>query len=257
MCADRQIRAVICVATFALGLAAAGGTALAAPKAVLENFTSQGCSSCPPADKLLGAFARDRDVIALSFSVDIWDYRGWKDTLATHENTERQRDYAAKRGDSQVYTPQMVINGVAHVAGSDEHAIKQAIADAELAGGLPVPVSITLSDQAVNIDVGAAGGPWPLRGTLWLVLFDSAKSVRIDRGENQGRTVTYYNVVRKMQRLQMWKGAPLSLSLPEAELYESGADGCVVLLQTEATGGRPGTIVGAAQAIRNSYYGRP
>lgn len=224
------------------------------PKAVLELFTSQGCSSCPAADKLLAGYARQDEIIALSFAVDIWDYLGWRDTLASHENTERQRDYARKFGDSQVYTPQMIVNGVTHVVGSQGARIDKAIKESELAGGLPVPVSIALSEDAVNIDVGAAGGPWPMRGTLWLVLFDQSRTVKIGRGENSGRTITYYNVVRKMQRLQMWKGKAISLSLPQAELYESGADGCVVLLQTEASGGLPGTILGAAMAARTAGY---
>jgi hypothetical protein len=225
------------------------------PKAVLELFTSQGCSSCPPADKLLGSYANRGDVIALSFSVDIWDYLGWTDTLASHENTERQRDYARKFGDSQVYTPQMIVNGVTHVVGSHAGPIDKAIRDSEMAGGLPVPVSIALADGAVNIEVGAAGGPWPMRGTLWLVLFDKSRTVKIGKGENDGRTITYRNVVRKMQRLQMWKGKSISLSMPQAELYESGVDGCAVILQTEADGGAPGTILGAAMASRSGGYG--
>jgi hypothetical protein len=225
------------------------------PKAVLELFTSQGCSSCPPADKLLAAYARRDDVVAFSFSVDIWDYLGWKDTLASHENTERQRDYARKFGDTQVYTPQMVINGVKHVVGSNAGAIDAAIRDSEIAGGLPVPVAISLSDGAVNIEVGATSGSWPMKGVLWLILFDRSKTVQIGRGENEGRTITYTNVVRKMQRLQMWKGKAISLSLPQAELYESGADGCAVLLQTEASGGLPGTLLGAALVARSGGYG--
>ena len=253
MWADRQTRMILGILVVAAGAVAADGVA-AEPKAVLELFTSQGCSSCPPADKLLGTYARSDDVIALSFNVDIWDYLGWADTLASHDNTERQRAYAQKRGDRQVYTPQMIINGVTHVVGSHGRAISKAIVDADRAGGLPIPVSVTLADEAVNIEVGAAGGPWPMRGILWLVLFDRSQTVEIGRGENGGRSITYYNVVRKMQRLQMWKGAAMSLSLPEAELYESNADGCAVLLQTEATGGLPGTMIGAAMVDRRSGY---
>ena len=103
---------------FAAGVAAGAAPALATTKAVIELFTSQGCSSCPPADALLGEYAKRDDVLALSFPVDYWDYLGWKDTLASHENTERQRAYAAARGDRQVYTPQVVVNGVEHMVGS-------------------------------------------------------------------------------------------------------------------------------------------
>lgn len=251
-----RVRAIPFALTFGAVLSAFSvGAHAGGPKVVLELFTSQGCSSCPPADKLLSTYAHRDDVIALSFSVDIWDYLGWKDTLASHENTERQRDYARKFGDSQVYTPQMIVNGASHLVGSHAGTIDKAIRESELAGGLPVPVSIALSDDAVNIEVGAAGGPWPMRGTLWLVLFDKYRTVEIGRGENSGRTITYTNVVRKMQRLQMWKGKAISLSLPQAELYESGANGCAVLLQTDAQGGAPGTILGAAMVSRSAGYG--
>ena len=93
-------------------------------KGVIELFTSQGCSSCPPADALLKVLAEDRDLIALSLPIDYWDYLGWKDTLASHRNTERQSAYAAARGDGAIYTPQVVINGVAHVVGSDRGEIE-------------------------------------------------------------------------------------------------------------------------------------
>ncbi len=253
---DARIHAVLFGISLVAGLAA-GEIASAEPKAVLELFTSQGCSSCPPADKLLGTYAHDKDVIALSYSVDIWDYLGWTDTLASHDNTERQRAYAQKRGDSQVYTPQVVVNGAAHVVGSDKNAIDRAVVESERVGGLPVPVKISFSDDAVNIDVGPAANAWVLKGTVWLVLYDRERTVEIARGENKGRMITYSNVVRKMQRLQMWKGASLSLSLPQAELYENGADGCVVLLQTDGNGGLPGTIVGAAQIERRDHYLSP
>ena len=95
---------------------------------VIELFTSQGCSSCPPADKLLGELARDPSLIALSLPVDYWDYLGWKDTLALHGHSDRQRAYAQARGDREVYTPQVVVNGVVHVLGSDKAAIEHAIA---------------------------------------------------------------------------------------------------------------------------------
>ena len=98
------------------------------PRAVVELFTSQGCSSCPPADKLIGELAHDPSLVALSLPVDYWDYLGWKDTLALHGNSNRQRDYAVTRGDREVYTPQAVINGVVHALGSDKSAIEQAIA---------------------------------------------------------------------------------------------------------------------------------
>ena len=97
----------------------------AEPRAVIELFTSQGCSSCPPADKLAGELARDPSIIVMSLPIDYWDYLGWKDTLALPGHTKRQRAYAQARGDREVYTPQVVVNGVAHVLGSDKDAIEQ------------------------------------------------------------------------------------------------------------------------------------
>ena len=121
-----------------LGLTAAGLTlpfittkasATAAP-VLVELFTSQGCSSCPPADKLAAELMKQPGVTVVSFNVDYWDYLGWRDTLAKPEYTTRQMDYAHSRGDNDVYTPQMVINGAAHVVGSNQTAVVDAIASA-------------------------------------------------------------------------------------------------------------------------------
>jgi hypothetical protein len=114
-------------AAIALGALLAAGPAAAETRAVIELFTSQGCSSCPPADALLAEYADRDDVLALSFNVDYWDMLGWKDTLASHDNTERQRNYALARGDGQVYTPQAVIDGRTHVVGSNRDAIEAAL----------------------------------------------------------------------------------------------------------------------------------
>ncbi len=105
--------------------------ASAEPRALLELFTSQGCSSCPPADKLLGDFANDPSLVALSVPIDYWDYLGWKDTLASPADTARQRAYAHMRGDRQVYTPQIVVNGGVHVLGSDRAAVERVITQTE------------------------------------------------------------------------------------------------------------------------------
>src|SRR3954470_23551246 len=103
-------------------------SAEAEPRAVIELFTSQGCSSCPPADKLIGQLADDPTLVAISLPIDYWDYLGWKDTLAKPAHTARQRAYAQLRGDRAVYTPQVVVNGAVHVQGSDKEAIDRAIA---------------------------------------------------------------------------------------------------------------------------------
>ena len=127
------------------------------PRAVIELFTSQGCSSCPPADKLLGELARDPSLITLSLPVDYWDYLGWKDTLALHGHSNRERAYADARGDREVYTPQVVVNGIVHVLGSDKAAIEQRDrADAPECAPLTLPVTLTIADGKVTVNVPAA-----------------------------------------------------------------------------------------------------
>src|SRR2546423_9935439 len=120
--------------------------ASAEPRAVIELFTSQGCSSCPPADKLAGELARDPSLVVVSLPIDYWDYLGWKDTLALPGHTNRQRAYSKARGDREVYTPQAVVNGVAHVLGSDKSAIDNPIAQTRTQPGtLPLPVPLSLA----------------------------------------------------------------------------------------------------------------
>src|ERR1700691_244630 len=122
--------------------------ALAEPRAVVELFTSQGCSSCPPADKVIGELAKDPSVIALSMPIDYWDYLGWKDTLADARFSARQKAYSQVRGDREVYTPQVVVNGSAHVIGSDRAGIERAIGATKKADGvMSVPVTLTLAGK--------------------------------------------------------------------------------------------------------------
>ena len=117
-----------CVAVVLFSAAPSAASAQAQPRAVVELFTSEGCSSCPPADRLLGELAADPSLVALSVHIDYWDYIGWKDTLADPRNTARQKAYAHARGDGRVYTPQAVVNGSLHALGSDKAAIEHAIA---------------------------------------------------------------------------------------------------------------------------------
>jgi hypothetical protein len=234
----------IAAVVFAAGIAVGTASAEANTKAVLELFTSQGCSSCPPADKLLGDYAGRDDVLALSFPVDYWDYLGWKDTLASHDNTERQRAYAAARGDRQVYTPQIVVNGVEHMVGSDRSAVDAAIA--EHPDGLPVPITMTAGSDSTKVTIGASKSATPQKGTIWLAMYDDPVSVSIARGENTGQTITYYNVVRKLRPIAMWKGEEMTVELPKSELMKTKVSRCAVLLQTELQDGLPGPILGAA-----------
>lgn len=230
--------------TVAAGLLAAGlATAAQAgegqrPVAVVELFTSQGCSSCPPADALLGTLAQRDGVVALTFNVDYWDYLGWKDTLASPLFTKRQRDYAEHRGDGQVYTPQMVINGHEHLVGSREMEIREAIAT-ELARAPEsfVPVSMEHRGKELIVHVGAApDGTAVPDATVWVATVVPQTRVAIARGENGGRELTYYNVVRQIVPAGMWSGAPVTVTLPADELVDEAATECVALLQVDGGG---------------------
>src|SRR6202795_599104 len=130
----------------------------AEPRAVVELFTSQGCSSCPPADKVIGELAKDPSVIALSMPIDYWDYLGWKDTLADARFSARQKAYSRMRGDRDVYTPQGVVNGSVHLSGSDSAGIESAIgATRKTDGVMSVAVSVKLSGKQINVSIAGSG----------------------------------------------------------------------------------------------------
>jgi len=229
----------VVVAAFAAGTAVAQDVR---PRAVVELFTSQGCSSCPPADAVLGELARDPGVVALSFPVDYWDYLGWKDTLARPGFIQRQKAYAEQRGDRQVYTPQAVVNGVRHVLGSDRSAIESAASASRDQGALAVPLKLTERDETIRIDVGARTGA---TGTLWLMPLTRHAEVKIGRGENRGREITYYNVVRNLLKVGDWNGSPGSWSVPIENISRDGVDAAVVYVQ-DGNREKPGPMLGAA-----------
>jgi len=211
-------------------------------KAVVELFTSQGCSSCPAADALLKRLA-DRDgMIALSMSVDYWDYLGWKDTLASPVFSERQRAYARARGDGAIYTPQVVVNGVVHVNGSDEGQIIRAIDRTERSLAV-VPVRLHESEGKLIIEAGDVPRGVPAKdATIWLAVIAKSVEVPIQRGENQGKTITYYNVVRELRPVGKWSGKAVTVALERSSVTLPGAERCAVLLQQ----GHAGAIIGAA-----------
>jgi hypothetical protein len=216
----------------------------ARPRAVIELFTSQGCSSCPPADRLMAEWAQRPDLIILSMPVDYWDYLGWKDTLADPAFSRRQKGYAAARGDRQVYTPQAVINGQSHAVGSDRRALEAMLAS-DSTPELAVSIIVEPAAEGALVKVGAAPGARSLSAGLWLVPVFSHRTVQVGRGENSGRTITYANVARAPQRLADWSGTPLTLPLRPAAMPE-GADHFVVLLQGSSDK-KPGVILGAAK----------
>ena len=211
------------------------------PRAVIELFTSQGCSSCPPADKLLASLAKDPDVIAISLPVDYWDQLGWKDTFAKHAFTERQQAYAAMRGDGQVYTPQAVVNGSEHAVGSQVLAIEAAIG--ETSPNLRVPLSAERKAENILVSIGAADGK-AAEGAVLLLPLLASREVAIGRGENARRSVTYTNIVRDIIPAAQWSGKPIQLAIPTANF--KNFDSIVVLLQAGSID-RPGSILGAAR----------
>ncbi|MDP6343614.1 MAG: DUF1223 domain-containing protein [Alphaproteobacteria bacterium] len=221
--------------TLALSVAVAPAEAPADPRSrtVVELFTSQGCNSCPPADRLLGQLAQRDDVIALTFNVDYWDYLGWKDTLARPENTERQRHYAHFLRSRTVYTPQIVIGGRQHAVGSDEAAVDAAI-DAEQRRAGPAIVVNKQDDRLLVSIPAAADGKG--EATVWLIRFENRREVPIRRGENAGHKLAYYNVVRDIRSLGEWQGQTMRIELSRDDLQLQGGDGCAIVLQQRPVG---------------------
>ena len=211
---------------------------------LLELFTSQGCSSCPPADELLNKLRNQPGVITLSFSVDYWNYLGWHDTLSTPENSARQRDYALARGDGRVYTPQVVVDGIKHVNGANEAAIEMAIRTTERRlRDVKVSVTMRAEGDSLVVDVSQAPENSDMRrATVWLAVAKDEETVVITRGENRGQKITYSHPVRDVMPVGVWNGEAVSLRLPLKDLHGIGGDCLVAMLQVEGAG----PILGAA-----------
>ena len=232
-------------APLVLGAKAATAEQAGEPLAVVELFTSQGCNSCPPADAFLGDLIKRGDVIALSYHVDYWDYLGWRDTLARPENTQRQRAYGRSFSASTIYTPQMVVNGRTHMAGSRRAAVMNAIED-RIGTSEGLTVGIKAQYAGDNLVIEAEGDDIGHRKAhVVLVNFDEAHTVKIERGENRGKSLTYNNAVTAFQTVGVWKGKAARFELPMSDIADKGTGGCVVLLQETSAGGLPGAIIGA------------
>ncbi len=215
------------------------------PLGVVELFTSQGCSSCPPADALFGELAARDDLVALAYHVDYWDYLGWQDTLGRRENTERQYDYMRAFGGRSVYTPQAVINGRTHVNGANRGEVNGTLGRLQKLGdGLRVPITVSRTSDRVMIDAGDAGD---MTGDAHVIIvyFDAPQAIKIGKGENSGRRMTYWNAVTGIQTAGMWHGKAQRYELPMSEISKRGA-GSAVLLQSVGKDGLPGPILGAA-----------
>lgn len=215
------------------------------PLGVVELFTSQGCGSCPPADAVLADLAQQDDIVALAYHVNYWDYLGWQDTLSSPESTQRQYDYMKSFGTRSVYTPQAVINGRSHVNGAVRSMVTGAIESMASAGkGPQVGVSVVQSGDNVVIQTEAASQPVG-EAHVVLVYYDKVQPVVISRGENTGKTVTYWNAVKGIQTAGAWHGKPARYEMPVSEMAKKG-ENCAVLLQSAGKDGAPGPILGAA-----------
>lgn len=211
-----------------IGIAVTAGAAAseqARRPVLVELFTSQGCSSCPPADRLLAELAEQPHVIALSLHVDYWDYLGWKDEFGSARHTERQRAYALRADERMIYTPQIVIEGQDRMVGSRADAVRQAISrrsrmseDAELALSVE---NGRLIARLSPVGGGATGA------TVTMAWLSAAEEVRITSGENSGRTALYRNVVRGWETLGEWDGGEATFTAAAP----AEADALVVMVQ--------------------------
>lgn len=218
-------------------LSCAPGLRAQSRPAVVELYTSEGCSSCPPAEAYVGVLARRPDVLALTFHVDYWDGLGWRDRFAIHDAVQRQRGYAAALGLSSVYTPQAVVDGRENFVGSDRSAIERSLAR----GRRSVPLAVAVHDGDVWVDVGAAQSSPPADVLLLAYLRTATSS--IDHGENSGRTVAEFNVVRSMRYLGRWDGAKRQFHARVDSLPADATDVAVLVQQPDQA-----QIIGAAAA---------
>ena len=234
MSVGRPARLALAFLLCSAGLVAAGDR----PSGVVELFTSQGCNSCPPADDNLAALAKRGDVVTLAYHVNYWDYRGWRDTLAAPENSKRQYKYAKTRGDMDVYTPQMIIDGTSHVVGSQKSAVIAAIKHSLLSPpSMWIPVSISANDSEfqINVDQAPSDVPAPV-ASLWFVSVAPQLPVEIEKGENAGEKITYLNVVRRLVPAGMWHGEATTFTLPKDSVMTEDSTSCVALLQAKPLG---------------------
>ena len=209
---------------------------------VVELFTSQGCYSCPPADRYAGKLRSRPDVLPLSFHVDYWDYIGWKDPFALPSNAARQRDYAASFGLHSIYTPQMVVSGQLEGVGSREARIEKLIEKVKTDGKFFAAPKIGRDSAGmlrIDIPQAAYGGS----ADVYFIAYEGEKTQVISRGENAGKTLTYYNVVRDFSRVGSWDGEARHFYIDGAAAMPAGADGCAVIVQERTSG----AIIGAAR----------
>lgn len=231
------LAALLGLAGAAVAEQAATAPAAARPPVVIELYTSQGCSSCPPADELLGRLAKHPGVIALGFHVDYWDYIGWKDEFGSAAYTARQKDYASAVNSRTVYTPQMIVQGVSRVVGFKPNEVATLIQKYQNA---PAPAQVTLSKAGGALKIHAvAAKAFDKPAMVQLLRYIPVRRVSIKRGENAGRTLDYHNIVTQITEIGTWDGK----GDYDATVQLAGEAPAVVLIQAPG----PGPVYGAAQ----------
>lgn len=206
---------------------------------LVELFTSQGCSSCPPADAFLAELAERPGVLALSYHVDYWNYIGWTDPFSSPEATARQRAYGKTLGSRVAYTPQMVIDGRHDAVGSHRETVEQAIA---AAAASPHVALVIAGDDATGYRAVLPATALDMPARIWLVLFDGSHETTVTRGENTGRTIENRNVVRGIVDLAAWDGSATEIPLALDPALTAGRDNCAVIVQE----GKAGPVLATA-----------
>jgi hypothetical protein len=204
---------------------------------VVELYTSQGCSSCPPADEIMAMMAMDPRILPLALHVDYWDYIGWEDAFADPRFSDRQRAYAKAIGSRTIYTPQLIIGGQERIEG---YAPDATVATLRAHFAAPSPVRLSVTREGDRLVIRAEADP-PLEGPVFvqLVRYKPAETVTIERGENAGKTITYHNIVTSWERVGDWSGtAPLEMEAP----FPGALPGAVIV-QSEG----PAAIMAAAR----------
>jgi len=203
---------------------------------LVELFTSQGCSSCPPADGFMNDLTKQPGVVALTMPVDIWDYLGWKDSFAKREFSLRQQAYAPGLPSRSVFTPQMVVGGIADVVGSRRAEATGLIA-AQANGDVPgADVTLTLNGESAIIEIPETPALKDANATVWVARVLSEREVNIGDGENRGKVIVYSNIVRDLSAAGMWHGEALKLEIPARQNMGETYDRLAVFVQQGETG---------------------
>jgi hypothetical protein len=196
---------------------------------VVELYTAQGCANCPAADSYIGTLARRKDVLALSFHVDYWDYIGWKDQFADPIFVGRQRAYAMTLGQHMVYTPQVVVGGASDSQGANRATIEQRIREAKARQRM-YPIEVVRDPQTGQVLLELPEAKLPVPATIWLVTYQYKDEAAIDSGENNGRKSESFNTVRSLQKVAVWNGGRSTLPLKlDAKAKAANPNGCAII----------------------------